>query len=359
MSGVTADHRHPPRVVVLGGSGFLGGHVCAAFRRGGYDVLSIARRPASAACSVALDIAAATPAALLDTVAAAGPVIVVNAVGAVWSGDEVRMVRLNTDLVERLLEVVERLEHRPRFVHLGSVHEYGAAEGGILTEDGPTFPTTVYGRTKLRGSEAVLAATAAGRVDGVVLRVSNALGADMPGNSLPGTVARQLADARRTGAPAALRLSPLVAERDFVDVRDVADAVVLAGQRPVAGWLINIAAGTAVPVRTVVELLIRMSGVGARVVRSAGPGDGQGSRGGWDGRQQVSVARAATLLGWHPRRSLRDALREVLSSAGAAPERRASNPAPQVFEGPASGWAETTPGDRARASARLPEELQT
>ncbi|WP_050512177.1 NAD-dependent epimerase/dehydratase family protein [Streptomyces rimosus] len=359
MSGVPTDRSNPPRVVVLGGSGFIGGHVCAAFRRGDYDVLSIARRPAPTARSLALDIAAATPAALLDTMTAVGPVIVVNAVGAVWSGDDDRMTRLNTDLVERLLDVVEQLEHRPRFVHVGSVHEYGAPNGGILTEDGPALPTTVYGSTKLHGSEAVLKATAAGRVDGVALRVSNALGAGMPGNSLPGTVARQLADARRTGTPATLRLSPLIAERDFVDVRDVADAVVLAGHRPVSDRLINIAVGTAVPVRTVVELLIGMSGIDAQVLESAGPRGSQASRGGLGGCQQVSVERAATLLGWRPQHSLRDALREVLSSAGAAPKRRASNPAPQVFEGLASGWAETTPGDRARASARLSEELQT
>lgn len=88
------------------------------------------------------------------------------------------MQQANHALVDTVLAAMAAASWRPRLVHVGSVHEYAPQPPGTsLDERTPTRPTTLYGRTKLQGTEAVLEASAAGQVEAVVLRVSNAIGA--------------------------------------------------------------------------------------------------------------------------------------------------------------------------------------
>lgn len=80
-------------------------------------------------------------------------------------------------------------------------------------------------------------------LDGLVLRVSVACGPGAPAGSLSGTVAAHLAAGRDV-----VRLAPLRAHRDLVDVRDIADAVVSAARVPApalagAEALVNIGRG--------------------------------------------------------------------------------------------------------------------
>ena len=240
-----------PRAVVLGGSGYVGAGVCTRLHAAGYHVLAVGRRPPDPGnpwAATVLDFVEAAPAELAGLLAGAAPELVVNAAGAVWDCTEEQMGRLNRDLVARLLTALAGRPEPARLVQLGSVHEYGAQPAATrLVESAPAEPITPYGRTKLQGTELVLDAAAAGRVPGVVLRVTNVLGVGAPAVSLAGRVAAQLARAARAGTRAELSLSPLHAERDFVDVRDVAEAVLRAARAPVVGQLINVGSGQPVP----------------------------------------------------------------------------------------------------------------
>ncbi|QXJ26145.1 NAD(P)-dependent oxidoreductase [Actinomadura graeca] len=317
-------------VVVLGGTGFLGRHVCRAFAAEGARVLRVSRAapagPDGDGCrTLSLDLAGAGRRDLARLLADAGAQVLVNASGAVWAGSPERMAALNADLPDRLAGAVADLPaaDRPRLVQLGSAYEYGPARHGTLTgEDCVPAPATVYGRTKLRGSEAVLRAVREDGADAVVLRISVACGPGAPGTSLPGTVAGHLAAGRGE-----LRLAPLRAHRDLVDVRDVAAAVVAAARAPadaVACGVVNIGGGRAVPVRRLVELMISLSGRPVRVVEEA---DAPRTRSDspW---QRLDISRARRRLGWSPSRTLEESLRDLLAAAGVPAEPRAAAAGP-------------------------------
>lgn len=303
-------------VLVLGGSGYLGRHICSAFGAVGARVVRVSRGGVDGdGCrTVRLDLTEAGPAELARLCADTRARILVNASGAVWGGGERQMAEANTELVSRLAGAVAALPDRPRLIHLGSAYEYGPADPGTsIGEDWPTAPTTVYGRTKLRGSQAVLRAAAELGVDGVVLRVGVACGPGAPGNSLAGVVAAHLAAGREE-----LRLAPLHDHRDLVDVRDVADAVVaaaLAPSRAVAGRVVNIGSGRAVPVRALVDLMISLSGLPVRLVEDPALHRAR-SDAAW---QRLDIGRARRLLGWSPRRTLRESVRDLLAAAGVEP----------------------------------------
>jgi nucleoside-diphosphate-sugar epimerase len=311
----TASGAAAGSVVVLGGTGFLGGHIRATFEAAGWRVRTVSST-ATGPGSVRLDLNGVTRwrlDALLDEVAAG---VVVNAAGRVWRVTERQMFEANAELVERLAAGLAGRPDRPRLIQLGSVHEYGPGVAGAgTTEDRPTVPVTAYGRSKLRGAQAVLGAA---DLDGVVLRLANVCGPGTPPGSLLGDVARHLADVARTGragtAEAHLRLAPLDAYRDFVDVRDVAEAVLAAAQAPadrVAGNVINVGSGVALPVRRIVARMVALSGLAVQVVEQPDPGPARRDVQ-W---QQLDITRAERLLGWRPRCGLDESLREQLAAA--------------------------------------------
>ncbi|QOV35719.1 NAD(P)-dependent oxidoreductase [Streptomyces ferrugineus] len=294
-------------VLVLGGSGFVGREVCAALTARGQRALSAARGPQDGAApgvrAIRLDLgsddAGQALAHLLDS---ERPHTVVNCVGSIWGRTDAEMAPAIVAPTLRLLAALGRAAVRPRLVHLGSVLEYGPVPAGT-TARGPARPDTEYGRAKLAATEAVLAAHRAGDVDALVLRVANVAGPGTPAVSLLGRVAARLAAAAPGTGPVSVELSPLRAHRDYVDVRDVADAVVRATDRhvPAAGAVVDIGRGEAVPVRELVDLLIAVSGVRARVTERGAPGAADWMR--------VDPGPALDLLGWRPRHSLTDAVR--------------------------------------------------
>lgn len=296
--------------VVLGGSGFLGRHIGAALRGAGRRVVSVSRTEGAGIDLTADD----GQRRFAELLAAERATLVVNAAGQVWRTTEEDMVRGNAELVERLVAAVLAVPAPPRLVQLGSVHEYGPGTPGTKApEDRPPAPVTPYGRTKLRATETVLAACAASGLDGVVLRVANVSGPGAPVGSLLRTVVDQLADAA-AGRLAELRFGPLRAERDFVDVRDVADAVVAAADAPseaIRGHVINIGRGEAVRARRLVDRLVALSGLAVPVVEETATTAAARSHADW---QAFDIAKAQRLLGWKPACDLDTSLRDLLQS---------------------------------------------
>jgi dTDP-6-deoxy-L-talose 4-dehydrogenase [NAD(P)+] len=306
-----SSHPHGGTVLVLGGTGFVGRHMCAALAQAGYDVLAVAKHPAKnmpAVRFIPLDLAEAPPATLTDLIRAESPVTLVNAAGGIWGLNEDQMREGNVLLVERMLTALRLLGTRLKLVQIGTIMEYGPITPGVpIAETAPTEPGTVYGRTKLRATELVLAANRERLVDAVVLRVSNVSGPGSPQRSLLGLVADHLVRAAE-GAPAVVPLSPLTAERDYIDVRDVADAVVAAVRADLpAGQVINIGRGESVGVRSLVHRLIEISGVPAEVREQAASPAGRTDYE-WL-RADIGTARA--LLDWRPGRDLDDSLRDL------------------------------------------------
>jgi NDP-hexose 4-ketoreductase len=289
-------------VVILGGNGFVGRHACAAFAATGASVVSVSRRPAEVPHARSVAIGGDLTGMLTEL----RPAVIVNAAGAVWGVTDNELRASNVTLVEQLVRAVAELPWRPRLVHLGSVHEYGAVASPIH-EDAVPRPLSPYGRTKLAGAQVVLDAVAAGAIDATVLRIVNISGPGTPEGSLLGQVAGQLVAAAAEHRPAVLRLAALDAYRDFVDVRDIADAILAAAHRSGTGSVINIGRGEAVGVRWLVRELIAVSGVPADIIEHRDR-PGGADRGSGVDALYIDASRASAQLGWQARHSLENSL---------------------------------------------------
>ncbi|MCM6771873.1 NAD(P)-dependent oxidoreductase [Nocardia sp. CDC159] len=302
-------HNEIRTAVVLGGTGWVGRHLCATLAESGTRVVAVARnRTAGLRCDrfAALDLATAPAAATAALLREESAEVVINATDAAnatdgWDRTEAELVRANVSLVEQVLTAV-RAQPRPvRLVHIGTMHEYSpAAFGTPIGEAMPCAPESAYARTKLAGSQAVLDATRTGAVDAVVLRAVNVCGPHPSPASLPGKLVALLA----TGT---VRLPIADAHRDWLDVRDLARAAVAAARRPGVTGVVNIGSGRAVPMREFVETFVTAAGFPLSVVEDTAS-EVHSYGGSW---LQADIRRAAEVLDWKPRWSLTESLRDM------------------------------------------------
>ncbi|MEO3786508.1 NAD-dependent epimerase/dehydratase family protein [Actinocorallia sp. B10E7] len=281
------------RLLLLGATGFLGRHVAA--RAAGHDVVTASRRPGAA--DLWLD-PGSEPAGLAEALRAVRPEAVVNCGGAV-DGTPAELVDGNVTAVSRLVEAVR--DRGCRLVHVGSAAEYGTVSVGVpVAETARPQPVGAYGVTKLAGTSLVLTLQ-----DSVVLRVFNPIGPGAPPSSLLGRVVAQVAR-----GSSEIRTGPLDATRDYVDVRDVADAILAAAASDARGVL-NAGSGTPTLSRDLVHALLALTP--GRVLAEEGGGSSHSPAVPW---QQADLTAATVALAWKPAFPLRTSLLDLLQEAG-------------------------------------------
>jgi NDP-hexose 4-ketoreductase len=294
------------RVLIIGMHGFLGEHIQQRLAAAGMDVIPAGRSPRPEENGyIRLDLSADGATQIAKQLAEIEPDAVVNCAGTTSGGMET-LAAGNVVGPAALLEGLALAGLGPRLVHLGSAAEYGEVETGVpIHEDAPARPVSPYGVTKLAGTRLVQLARANG-LDAVVLRVFNPVGPGCPASSLPGRMAAELARALSEGD--AVRLGPLDAVRDFVDARDVADAVHAALTVPVLDHpVLNVGSGTGVSARALVEQLLTISGFTA-AVHSDAAGSPRSATVSWQASDITAISMA---LGWKPRRDLATSLEDL------------------------------------------------
>ncbi|MBQ0901399.1 NAD(P)-dependent oxidoreductase [Micromonospora sp. U21] len=287
-------------VLIFGASGFLGSQVRRAIEADA-DVVC----PSRTDC----DLTICTPAELRELVGSVRPAAVVCCAGAT-SGTAAELLLGNAIVAAKLVEAVAATAPRARLVRLGSAAEYGPIPfGASVDEDVTAKPVSDYGISQATATRLIEVASAAGRVDSIVLRVFNPIGPGVPPTTLLGRAATLLA---RLAPDDSLRTGPLDAYRDFVDVRDVAAAVRAAVMvRAPRARVLNIASGRAVSVRDVLRLLIETSGLRVQIVEDQ-PSSPRTATVDW---VRADISRAVSVLDWNPEHALSDSIRTVWSAA--------------------------------------------
>ncbi|MEV0596391.1 NAD-dependent epimerase/dehydratase family protein [Nonomuraea cavernae] len=289
-------------VVLFGATGFLGRQV--------KDRLAADSRVTQMLCPgrARLDLLAASVADVADLLAAVRPSVVLNCVGRLSGGYD-ELVRGNAGVTAILIEAMAQVTPKARFVRLGSAAEYGPARPDhSLREQDAVCPVSAYGVSHLAGTLLVEQAAAEGRLDGASLRIFNPIGPGISGESVLGR-ARALLDRAVTDGLDRIDMGPLGAYRDFVDVRDVAEAVVSAGfAAELTERVFNVGSGVAVAVRDVVGLLAEESGF-AGEVRESALGSARSPAVDWS---RADIDRARQVLGWQPRFQLGDSVKAMV-----------------------------------------------
>lgn len=255
------------RVLVTGATGFVGRHVLRALAGHGHEPVC-AGAPGDAAADLVLDVR--DSGTLEAALAATQPDAVVHLAGIAFVPvalrDPLSALDVNALGTARLLEAVRAAGRPVRVLVVSSAEVYGAQppEAMPLPESTELRPANPYAASKVAAEACARAWAASYGLDVVTARPFNHIGPGQDPRFAVPSFAGQLA-AIAAGGPPVLHVGNLEARRDFLDVRDVAEAYValLANGRP--GEVYNICSGRAVAIREVLRLLISLAGVPVEV----------------------------------------------------------------------------------------------
>jgi nucleoside-diphosphate-sugar epimerase len=289
-------------IVVTGGTGFIGRHVVAALAGRGSRITVVARHaPDDLSLGVAflaLDLLETGTAA---AIAELEPTHLVHAAwdvtpGKFWHDPG------NLDWAAASLRLFRAFAAPGRrAVFVGTCAEYAWTSPVLNELTTPTEPGTLYGVAKhaVHGPIAALAKQAGTSL--AWARLFQPYGPhEAPGRLVSGLI-RNLLDGRRTATSDGFQ------QRDFMHVADVGAAIAALLESTTEGP-VNIATGTAVPVRAVIERIAALTGRADLVdwgARPTAPGDPL--------QLGADIARLRDLVGFRPRYDLGSGLAETVA----------------------------------------------
>jgi GDP-L-fucose synthase len=117
---------------------------------------------------------------------------------------------------------------------------------------------------------------------------------------------RKIEDSMRANASEVVLWGDGTPTREFLYVEDAADGILAAAARYDGSEPINLGSGQEISIRDLAQLIARLMGYGGRFVYDTSKPNGQP-------RRQLSVERAARLLGWRAKTSFEEGLRKTIS----------------------------------------------
>jgi UDP-arabinose 4-epimerase len=271
----------PRYILVTGGAGFIGSHICKALSRAGmipvtYDNLSTGHAD-SVRWGPLIRAELADAAALRRTLAEFSPDCVIHCGANAYVGESVDMPRkyYRNNVVGSLTLLEACLDQDiERIVFSSSCATYGIPASLPIREESPQHPINPYGRTKLIFEMALEDFAAAYGIRFAALRYFNAAGAD-PEGELAERHHPETHLIPRALLAAAGRLERLdifgtdyatedgTCVRDYVHVSDLAQAHLAAVNHLMAGGgslSVNLGSGRGTSVREILEAIYRASG---------------------------------------------------------------------------------------------------
>ncbi|NNU68620.1 UDP-glucose 4-epimerase GalE [Rhizobium sp. WYCCWR 11152] len=271
----------PRYILVTGGAGFIGSHICKALSRGGmipvtYDNLSTGHAD-SVRWGPLIRAELADAAALRRTLAEFSPDCVIHCGANAYVGESVEMPRkyYRNNVVGSLTLLEACLDQDiDRIIFSSSCATYGVPASLPIREESPQHPVNPYGRTKLIFEMALEDFAAAYGIRFAALRYFNAAGAD-PDGELAERHQPETHLIPRALLAAAGRLERLdifgtdyatedgTCVRDYIHVSDLAQAHLAAVNHLLAdgGSLsVNLGSGRGTSVREILEAIHRASG---------------------------------------------------------------------------------------------------
>jgi len=319
------------RVLITGITGFVGSHLAERLVADGHEVHGIAFEAppygnlAAIATKVRIhraDLADAD--GVRAAVRAARPDVIVHLAGqaipSLAQRDAIGTVSVNVVGTANVLAALELLAGT-HLVYASSADVYGVPDRVPVDEDSPLRPTNVYAASKAAAE--ALVREFGDRLDHptVILRPANTNGPRQhPGLAASG-FAKQIAEAEAGLTEPVIKHGRLDAQRDFLDVRDIAAAYATAmALAPERTETYNVGSGEAATVERILRTLVRLARIPVRTELDPGR-----VRDGDPAVLSLDAARFRARTGWAPTIPLERSLEDTLDHWRAVTARVSAN----------------------------------
>jgi len=242
------------RILLTGAAGFVGRHVASRARLQGFTVLPFTGDLRDLR-AVRAGVARAAPDAVVH-LAARKPAAGSHPWGLL--SDEIAMAG-------NLFRALDESAPEAAVLIAGSAAQYGLGLSAPLLESAELRPASAYGAIKTVLETACVTGALRARRRVIWARSFNCLGPGQQPGAPAADLARQVARAEAVGG-GVIRTGNLDVVRDFLDVRDVADAYLALLESDLDG-VVNVGSGNATRLEDLARLFISRAGVSATLER--------------------------------------------------------------------------------------------
>jgi UDP-glucose 4-epimerase len=308
-----AEDRGQRTVLVTGAAGFIGSALCQRLRSlghrvVGYDNLSRGRREylPQGVRLVEGDIRDA--ARMEETVSASKPDWLIHLAAMHFIPDCIarpqETIDVNVEGTRRVLESCRGSSVRS-FIFASSAAVYAPTDRPCMEDATPLRPLEVYGESKLAAEQLVGTFHEEAGISIGILRLFNAIGR----NETNPHVVPHIFESLQTSD--LIRLGNIEPCRDYIDTRDVAEAILTVADSSDGLRVFNVGTGVAYSVKDIVEWLRRILGRTITVVQE--PVRVRASE-----RMLLvaDIGRIRRATQWTPRMSLEDTLKDLVAAYG-------------------------------------------
>lgn len=297
------------RILVTGASGFIGRSLLTQLVAAGERTLLFAcsRSPWRAPAGVSVIHGDLADRAFVESLLIQSrPDLIYHLCGR-NSGDVAELVYANVVSTHCVVAELARLRSPARLVVASSAAVYGVPQSkdGIVSEEDSCSPVGPYGITKL---VAELVARADRGLDVVIARLFNPIGVGQRKDSLFGVLLEQASAVVRGVQSPVVSVGSLEQVRDFIDVRDVVDALLLLGTRDASSGVYNVGTGVPTTVRKLGTL------VADEVHAQLAEREGASPRSATISATVASIEKIRR-LGWRPRHGVASAVAYAVRQA--------------------------------------------
>ena len=309
---VPGNHDHPS-VLVTGAAGFIGSALCERLHsRGhrvvGYDNLSRGRREFLPQGIRLVEGDIRDAARLQETVAASKPDWLIHLAAMHFIPECIakpqETIDVNVSGTGRVLEACRGSSVR-RVIFASSAAVYAPTDRPCVEDATPLRPFEVYGESKLAAEQLVRAFQNETGIPTSILRLFNAIGR----NETNPHVVPHIFESLKTSD--VIRLGNIEPRRDYIDTRDLAEAIVEVADISDGFRVFNVGTGVAHSVKDVVDLLRRILDRPIRVEQ-----DPARMRSTERMLLAADIQQIRRATRWVPRTSLEETLRDLLEPYG-------------------------------------------
>ena len=152
-----------------------------------------------------------------------------------------------------LQNLFKNLVSKQRLVFIGSSAQYGKVPSNLqpVSEIVGFYPVSPYGVFKIFEEKEIRRLANKHNIDVVGARVFNVTGPGEPDRMVGGSIISQLKNKNK------IEIGNLMSKRDFLDVRDVANALVFIGEKGKSNEIYNVCSGKSISIKKYLELIVK------------------------------------------------------------------------------------------------------
>ena len=262
------------KALITGSNGFVGGYLASALLEKKWSVVGLAEKHTKATNHKVIRCNILDKVSLSSTLSKTRPDVVFHLAAQSSVPKAVKnptaTFRVNIDgtinLYDAILDTF-RKQNRPRIIYISSGDAYGFVQPreNPINELQPFRPQNPYALSKAIADTFSQLYAKSKSLDVVVLRPFNHIGSGQSPQFVTPAFAKQIAEIEGEKQPAIIKVGDLNVTRDFLDVRDVVRAYILAVEKCKAGDVYNIASGKGIKIKDILTKLLSLTDVKIKV----------------------------------------------------------------------------------------------